>query len=112
VQGLDNCYKRWEETLRRFEEEGLNEESTAWADFFKLRCADQPNTLKFTNKFRSSLNRLKEMKLTLPKKGILYQFILSIEDVYPEYARVVRRDLRSNRDLTLDSVVHELNNEA
>ena len=52
------------------------------------------------------------MKLTLPEKGILYQFILAIEDVYPEYARVVRRDLRSNRDLTLDSVIHELNDEA
>ena len=112
VQGLDNCHKRWEETLRRFEEEGLNEESSAWADFFKLRCADQPNTLKFTDRFRSFLNRLKEMKLTLPEKGILYQFILAIEDVYPEYARVVRRDLRSNRDLTLDSVIHELNDEA
>jgi hypothetical protein len=112
VQGLDNCHKQWEEILRRFEEEGLNEESSAWADFFKLRCADQPNTLKFTDRFRSFLNRLKEMKLTLPEKGILYQFILAIEDVYPEYARVVRRNLRSNRDLTLDSLIHELNDEA
>ncbi|KAF1945023.1 hypothetical protein EJ02DRAFT_397075 [Clathrospora elynae] len=112
VQGLDNCHKRWEEVLRRFEEEGLNEESSAWADFFKLRCADQPNTLKFTDKFRSFLNRLNEMKLKLPEKGVLYQFILAIKDVYPEYARVVRRNLRSNRDLTLDSVIHELNDEA
>ncbi|KAF2025023.1 hypothetical protein EK21DRAFT_117219 [Setomelanomma holmii] len=52
------------------------------------------------------------MKLTLPDKGVLYQFILAIEDVYPKYARVVRCDLRSNRNLTLDSVIHELNDEA
>jgi hypothetical protein len=112
VQGLDTVHLRWENILRRFEEEGLNEESSAWADFFKLRCADQPNTLKFTDKYRSSLNRLKEMKLNLPEKGILYQFILAIEDPYPEYARTIRRDLRSNRRLTLDLVIHELNDEA
>jgi len=112
VQGLDTVHLRWENILRRFEEEGLNEESSAWADFFKLRCADQPNTLKFTDKYRSSLNRLTEMKLNLPGKGVLYQFILAIEDPYPEYARTIRRDLRSNRTLTLDSVIHELNDEA
>jgi hypothetical protein len=56
VQGLDTVHLRWENILRLFEEEGLNEESSAWADFFKLRCADQPNTLKFTDKYRSSLN--------------------------------------------------------
>jgi hypothetical protein len=52
------------------------------------------------------------MKLILPSKGVLYQFILAIEDPYPEYARTIQRDLRSNRSLTLDSVIYELNDEA
>jgi hypothetical protein len=52
------------------------------------------------------------MKLELPDKGVVYQFILAIEDSYPEYARVVRRDMRAKGNLTLDSMIKEINDEA
>jgi hypothetical protein len=42
--------------------------------------------VKFTDRFRASLNKLKDMKLELPDKGVVYQFILAIEDSYPDYA--------------------------
>ena len=59
----------------------------------RLCCADCPNNIKFTDKFRAALNNLEGLELTLPEKGIPYQFILAIEDSYPEYARTLRRDL-------------------
>lgn len=52
------------------------------------------------------------MKLKLPEKGVLYQFILAIEESYPDYARVVRRDMRSKGSITLDSMIQEINDEA
>ncbi|KAF1936723.1 hypothetical protein EJ02DRAFT_479260 [Clathrospora elynae] len=66
IQGLQNAAEQCREIARRYRDEGLNEACTAWAEFFKLRCADCTNTLKFTDKFRASLNKLKDMKLDLP----------------------------------------------
>jgi hypothetical protein len=112
IAGLDTAAGQYAEISRRYKEEGLNEACSAWADFFQLRCADCHNTVKFTDKFRAALNKLKDLKLILPEKGILYQFILAIQDSYPDYARTIRRDLRSDRSTTLDAVIHELNDEA
>ncbi|KAF2680209.1 hypothetical protein K458DRAFT_269804, partial [Lentithecium fluviatile CBS 122367] len=71
IQGLHTAAEQYKEITRRYRE-GLHEAYTAWADFSKLRCADCTNTLKFTDKFRASLNKLKDMKLQLPDKGVLY----------------------------------------
>jgi hypothetical protein len=109
ISGLDTAAGQYAEISRWYKEDGLNEACTAWAEFFKLRCVDCPNTIKFTDKFRAALNKLKDLKLVLPEKGILYQFILAIEDSYPEYARTIRRDLRSDRQTTLEAVINELN---
>jgi hypothetical protein len=78
IAGLDTAAGQYAEISRRYKEEGLNEACSAWADFFQLRCADCHNTVKFTDKFRAALNKLKDLKLILPEKGILYQFILAI----------------------------------
>ncbi|KAF2022805.1 hypothetical protein EK21DRAFT_14254, partial [Setomelanomma holmii] len=72
IQGLQTAAEQYREITRRYRDKGLNEACTAWADFFKLRCADCTNTLKFTDKFCASLNKLKDMKLELPDKGVLY----------------------------------------
>jgi hypothetical protein len=112
VQSLATASEQYEEIARRYSDEGLNEACTAWADFFKLCSADCATTVKFTDRFRALLNKLKDMKLELPDKGVVYQFILAIEDSYPEYARVVRRDIRAKGNLTLDSMIKEINDEA
>jgi hypothetical protein len=72
IAGLDTAAGQYAEISQRCKEEGLNEACSAWADFFQLRCADYYNTVKFTDKFRAALNRVKDPKLNLPKKGILY----------------------------------------
>lgn len=82
------------EIVRRYQDEGLNKACSAWSNFFKLRCSTCPTTQNFTNKFRAALNKLKDLKLILPKQGIVYQFILAIKDTYPDEARDIRRDLR------------------
>jgi hypothetical protein len=112
VQNLTTASEQYEEIARRYCDEGLNEACTAWAKFFKLRSADCATTVKFTDRFCASLNKLKDMKLELPDKGVVYQFILAIEDSYPKYARVVRRDMRAKGNLTLDSMIKEINDEA
>jgi hypothetical protein len=112
IDNHDTAAKKWQDILARFEEGGLTEACTAWADFFKLRCGDCTTTAKFTDKFRMCLNRLEDLSLGLPTAGVLYQFILAIEDTYPEYARSIRRDLRSNRKPTLNAVIKELNDES
>jgi hypothetical protein len=112
VAGLLTAAGQYAEISTCYKKDDLNKACLALAEFFKLRCADCPNTIKFTDKFRAALNKLKDLKLVLPKKGILYQFILAIEDSYPEYARTTRRDLRSDRQPTLDAVINEFNNKA
>jgi hypothetical protein len=112
VQGLGSAAAMYAEIVRRYQDEGLNEACSAWSNFFKLRCSNCPTTQNFTDKFLAALNKLKDLKLILPKQGIVYQFILAIEDTYPDEARDIRRDLRQNKVVTLDLLIHELNDEA
>jgi hypothetical protein len=42
----------------------------------------------------------------------VYQFILAIEESYPNKARDIRQDLRQNKPITLDSIIHKLNDKA
>jgi hypothetical protein len=112
VAGLLTAAGQYAEISRRYKGDGLSKACSAWAEFFKLRCADCLNTIKFTDKFRAALNKLKDLKLVLLKKSILYQFILAIEDFYPEYARTICCNLRSDRQPTLDAVINELNDKA
>lgn len=83
IQGLPSVADQYREITSRYRDKGLNETCTAWTEFFKLRCADCVTTLKFTDKFRDSLNKLKDMKLELPEKQTpqqtsKYQLIASI----------------------------------
>ena len=94
VQGLGSAATMYAEIVRRYQDEGLNEACSAWSNFFKLRCSTCPTTENFTDKFRAALNKPKDLKLILPEQGIVYQFILAIEDTYPDEARDIRRDLR------------------
>jgi hypothetical protein len=112
VAGLLTAAGQYAEISHRYKEDSLNEACLAWAEFFKLRCADCSNTIKFTDKFHAALNKLNDLKLVLPKKGILYRFILAIEDSYPEYMCTIRRNLHSDRQPTLDAVINEVNNKA
>jgi hypothetical protein len=81
VAGLPTAAEQYAEISHRYKKDGLNEACSAWAEFFKLCCAECSNTIKFTDKFRAALNKLKDLKLVLPEKGILYQFILAIEEM-------------------------------
>ncbi|KAI2478963.1 hypothetical protein Ptr902_09929 [Pyrenophora tritici-repentis] len=103
---------QFQKVVRRFEEEGLNEACSAWSDFFKLRCADFTSTQKFTDTFHAKLNRLDDFSLTLPEKGAIFQFILAIEDTYAEYARQRRHDMRNDRNITVEAMIAEINDEA
>jgi hypothetical protein len=77
-----------------------------------LQRADCHNTVKFIDKSRAALNKLKDLKLILPEKGIFYHFILAIQESYPDYARTIHHDLPSDKSTTLDAVIYELNDEA
>jgi hypothetical protein len=112
IQGLDTAALQYAEVVRRYQDEGLNEACTAWSNFFKLRANLCPNTQKFTDRFRAALTKLKDLKLVLPEQGVVYQFILAIEESYPDKARDIRRNLRQNKTVTLDSIIHKLNDEA
>ncbi|KAF1936217.1 hypothetical protein EJ02DRAFT_470614 [Clathrospora elynae] len=105
---VQSSAEQYAKTVSRFKDEGLNEACNAWADFFKLRCADCPTSVKFTDKFGATLSKLRDMQLGLPDKGVIYQFILAIEDIYQDYARVIRRDMRSRGVLTLDDMIKEI----
>ncbi|KAF1937103.1 hypothetical protein EJ02DRAFT_469967 [Clathrospora elynae] len=62
--------------------------------------------------FWAALNKLNNLNLVLPKQGIVYQFILAIEDTYPDKAQDIRHNLCQSKDVTLDLLIHELNNKA
>jgi hypothetical protein len=52
------------------------------------------------------------MDCTISDKCAAYQFILAIQNTYPDYARVRREDLRRNRTPTIDQMCDDLTDEA
>jgi hypothetical protein len=79
--------------LSRFRDQGVTEECTVWANFFKLRASHCATTSVFTDQFKAGLAKVDKMECTISTKCKVYQFILAIEDTYPSYARDRRSDL-------------------
>jgi hypothetical protein len=112
VAGLPTAAGQYAEISHRYKKDGLNKACLGWAEFFKLRCADCPNTIKFMDRFCAALNKLKNLQLVLRQKGILYQLIPAIEYSYPKYARTISRNLCCDRQPTLHAAINELNDKA
>ncbi|KAI0567938.1 hypothetical protein Alg215_12465, partial [Pyrenophora tritici-repentis] len=92
---LPTVRQKYEAITARYREQGVTEECTIWADFFKLRAQDCPSTANFTDKFKAGLAKLDVI-------ADLYQFILAINNAYPDYGRDRRADLRRNVTLNVD----------
>ncbi|KAI0568680.1 hypothetical protein Alg215_12046, partial [Pyrenophora tritici-repentis] len=102
---LPTVRQKYEAITARYREQGVTEECTIWADFFKLRAQDCPSTANFTDKFKAGLAKLDVI-------ADLYQFILAINNAYPDYGRDRRADLRRNVTLNVDRMCSELIDEA
>jgi hypothetical protein len=98
--------------LSRFRDQGVTEECTVWANFFKLRASHCATTSVFTDQFKAGLAKVDKMECIISAKCKVYQFILAIEDTYPSYARDRRSDLRRGVTLSIDYMCNELNDEA
>jgi hypothetical protein len=98
--------------LLQFRDQGVTEECTVWANFFKLRASHCATTLVFTNQFKAGLAKVDKMECTISAKCKVYQFILAIEDTYPSYARDRRSNLCRGVTLSIDHMCNELNDEA
>ncbi|KAF3030301.1 hypothetical protein E8E12_000022, partial [Didymella heteroderae] len=98
----------------RFKESGVAEECTQWGSFFGLRAHHCISTTAFTDQFKAGLTKVETMMTggKLADKCKAYQFILAIEEAYPEYARARRGDLRRGTVPTIDTMSNELNDEA
>ncbi|KAI1567399.1 hypothetical protein PtrEW13061_011764, partial [Pyrenophora tritici-repentis] len=105
VMNLPTVRQKYEAITARYREQGVTEECTIWADFFKLRAQDCPSTANFTDKFKAGLAKLDVI-------ADLYQFILAINTAYPDYGRDRRADLRRNVTLNVDRMCSELIDEA
>ncbi|KAF1938163.1 hypothetical protein EJ02DRAFT_458126 [Clathrospora elynae] len=71
---------------RQYQEQGINEECSSWAEFMKLR---------------SGIARLESFDMKLPAKCYVYQFLLAIAESYPEFAKDRRHNIHENRNLTI-----------
>jgi hypothetical protein len=98
--------------LSRFRDQGVTEECTVWANFFKLRASHCATTSVFTDQFKAGLAKVDKMECIISGKCKVYQFILAIEDTYPSYARDRRSDLRRGVTLSINHMCNELNDEA
>ncbi|KAI1522496.1 hypothetical protein PtrSN001A_011723, partial [Pyrenophora tritici-repentis] len=58
VMNLPTVRQKYEAITARYREQGVTEECTIWADFFKLRAQDCPSTANFTDKFKAGLAKL------------------------------------------------------
>ncbi|KAI1521421.1 hypothetical protein PtrSN001A_012162, partial [Pyrenophora tritici-repentis] len=101
VMNVPTVRQKYEAITVRYREQGVTEEFTIWADFFKLRAQDCPSTANFTDKFKAGLAKLDVI-------ADLYQFILAINNAYPDYGRDRRADLRRNVTLNVDRMCSEL----
>ncbi|KAF7443618.1 RVT-2 domain containing protein [Pyrenophora tritici-repentis] len=113
VMNLPTVRQKYEAITARYREQGVTEECTIWADFFKLRAQDCPSTANFTDKFKAGLAKLDVIAdCKLSNKARVYQFILAINNAYPDYGRDRRADLRRNVTLNVDRMCSELIDEA
>ncbi|KAG9386150.1 hypothetical protein A1F94_002900 [Pyrenophora tritici-repentis] len=113
VMNLPTVRQKYEAITARYREQGVTEECTIWADFFKLRAQDCPSTANFTDKFKTGLAKLDVIAdCKLSNKARVYQFILAINNAYPDYGRDRRADLRRNVTLNVDRMCSELIDEA
>ncbi|KAF1936406.1 hypothetical protein EJ02DRAFT_459553 [Clathrospora elynae] len=85
----------------QYQEQGINEECSSWAEFMKLRCQDCTSTQQFTDQFQAGIARLESFDMKLPAKCYVYQFLLAIAESYPEFAKDCHHDIRKNRNLTI-----------
>jgi hypothetical protein len=104
--------KQFASVLSQFRDQGVTEECTVWANFFKLRASHCATTSVFTNQFKAGLAKVNKMECTISAKCKVYQFILAIEDTYPSYARDRRSDLRQKVTLSINHMCNELNDKA
>jgi hypothetical protein len=103
---------RFTSVLSQFRDQGVTEECTVWANFFKLCASHYATTSVFTDQFKAGLAKVDKMECIISAKCKVYQFILAIEDTYPSYARDRRSDLRRGVTLSIDHMCNEPNDEA
>ncbi|KAF2631437.1 hypothetical protein BU25DRAFT_454890 [Macroventuria anomochaeta] len=106
---IDQQYKA---IVARFRKSGVAEECTIWGNFFSLRAHHCPTTAVFTDQFKAGLAKIDNMNFTISEKCKAYQFILAVQDAYPEYARNRRADLRRNVIPKVDQMCNEINYKA
>lgn len=112
VEAYDTAELQYEALIQRYSEAGLTEECSIWNVFFALRAFNFTSTATFCDKFRALSTKLDEHKLSLPEKGVIYQFIAAIDDTYPEYAKIHRSKLRQKKTISVNDMVQELCDEA
>ncbi|KAF2733554.1 hypothetical protein EJ04DRAFT_564950 [Polyplosphaeria fusca] len=98
--------------LKHYKDQGLTEECTLWANFFSLRSAHCDSTAQFTSKFKAGLARLDDIDLKSSPKGVVFQFVVAIEDQFKTYAQQQRQILRQGRVPDIDAMINEINDEA
>lgn len=108
----ETAHKQYEAVKRRFREQGINEEFNIWADFFRLRASDCSSTLQFADRFQAGVAAIQDIGIVLPPKALNFQFLLAIEETFPDYARDRRHDLRQNKSLDYTHMINEINDEA
>ncbi|KAG9387657.1 hypothetical protein A1F94_000549 [Pyrenophora tritici-repentis] len=95
VMNLPTVRQKYEAITARYREQGVTEESN------------------FTDKFKAGLAKLDVIAdCKLSNKARVYQFILAINNAYPDYGRDRRADLRRNVTLNVDRMCSELIDEA
>ncbi|KAG9384233.1 hypothetical protein A1F94_006144 [Pyrenophora tritici-repentis] len=95
VMNLPTVKQKYEAITARYREQGVTEESN------------------FTDKFKAGLAKLDVIAdCKLSNKARVYQFILAINNAYPDYGRDRRADLRRNVTLNVDRMCSELIDEA
>jgi hypothetical protein len=113
VANLTDVATQFETIVARYREQGVTEECTLWADFFKLRAQDCYTTSAFIDKFQAGLAKLEAIRdCKLSNKQAVYQFILAIDTAYPDYAKARRSDLRNNVTPVITKMCNELIDEA
>ena len=113
VSDLPDVADQFDTIVARFRDQGVTEECSIWADFFKLRAHECNTTITFVDKFKAGLAKLSQIKdCKLTDRQSVFQFILAIDTSYPDYARQRRADLRDNKLPDISKMCAELLDEA
>ena len=102
----------WAKLKLHYEGSGTMLEYATVQDYVRQNISDFPNLETFVNNFQKSCERLITLNLTDVRKWHPTMFVMKVKDQFPVWAERQRSNIRINSNITVESLIADLTDEA